>query len=208
MAQPAPVRTQAERRASTQHAILDATVETLLEIGYAKTTTNEISRRAGVSHGILFRYWPTKGELLAAASGRLLERLIEGYRRLDRESASELSVKAAVERMWDTHQSREQAARTELLVASRTEPELAAAMANREPHHTDEVLAIARAFLPRFAELRDDFEALAIGVLCSMQGAAILAAANPSNAEGLRACVIHTTVVLLEPLLGPERGPR
>jgi AcrR family transcriptional regulator len=72
-------RTQAERRASTQAKILDATVDALVHHGYAGASTTEICKRAGVSQGALFRYWPTKGELLADAAQHLLQRVTVAY---------------------------------------------------------------------------------------------------------------------------------
>lgn len=193
---PRPSRTQAERRASTQRAILDAAVETLLEVGYAKTTTSEISRRAGVSHGILFRYWPTKGQLLAAASSRLFEILTAA---LDREKVgftSDLSTDHMIALLWDILQSPQQQARTELLVAARTDADLAAAMDEHEAHHTATILSMARELFPELAETRDDFDQLVLGVLVSLQGASLLAAARPQVAEGIRAIWLHNTRLL------------
>ncbi len=44
-------RTQAERSALTRAQLLDATVECLSALGYARTTTTEIAERAGLSRG-------------------------------------------------------------------------------------------------------------------------------------------------------------
>jgi AcrR family transcriptional regulator len=40
----------------------------LLELGYARTTVNEICRRAGLSHGALFRFFPTLTDLVLAGA--------------------------------------------------------------------------------------------------------------------------------------------
>src|SRR5258708_3339100 len=45
----APRRTQAERRATTQARLLDATIECVAELAYHRTTTAEVARRAGLS---------------------------------------------------------------------------------------------------------------------------------------------------------------
>ena len=65
-------RTQAERSARTQAALLDATVESLIELGYGRTTTTEIAHRAGLSLGALLHHYPTKTDLLVAAAMALL----------------------------------------------------------------------------------------------------------------------------------------
>src|ERR1700742_2182178 len=51
-------RTDAERR------IAEAALEAFAKNGYNATTTSEIARQAGVAEGTIFRYYPTKQELL------------------------------------------------------------------------------------------------------------------------------------------------
>lgn len=46
-------------------AILQASAELFAEVGYARTTTNKIAQRAGVSVGSLYQYFPNKDCLLA-----------------------------------------------------------------------------------------------------------------------------------------------
>lgn len=47
--------------------ILDATIDTILEHGYAATTTKQIARTAGIGEMTLFRRFGTKDKLLEAA---------------------------------------------------------------------------------------------------------------------------------------------
>src|SRR4030095_16238891 len=72
-------RTQAERRATTRQRLLDATVESLVDVGNAGTTTTEVCRRAGVSQGALFKHFATKAELVAAAAEHLFGHLVEEF---------------------------------------------------------------------------------------------------------------------------------
>lgn len=61
-------------------AILQAAAEVFADLGYARTTTNKIADRAGVSVGSLYQYFPNKDSLLV----QLLERhLADGNRVLD-----------------------------------------------------------------------------------------------------------------------------
>ena len=60
--------------------LLDATVDCLVAGGYAKLSTNDVVRRAGVSRGALAHHFPTKSELVAAAGTRLIERRAAEFR--------------------------------------------------------------------------------------------------------------------------------
>ena len=60
---------QARSRA-TVDAILTATARVLVEEGYDKATTNTIARRAGVSIGSLYQYFPNKEALVTALCER------------------------------------------------------------------------------------------------------------------------------------------
>jgi hypothetical protein len=57
-------RTQAERRAVTRRALLDATLDVLAEVGYGGLTTAQVVARAGVTRGAWAHYFATKTELV------------------------------------------------------------------------------------------------------------------------------------------------
>ena len=61
------------RGREAKDAILSAAIDCLLEDGYAATTTLRVQQRAGVSRGKLLHHFPSKRELLAAATRRLTE---------------------------------------------------------------------------------------------------------------------------------------
>jgi AcrR family transcriptional regulator len=72
-------RTQAQRRADTIAALVDATIATISEVGYHGTTATEICARAGVSQGALFHHFPTLVDLVVTALGRMTEQRIARY---------------------------------------------------------------------------------------------------------------------------------
>src|SRR5882724_899018 len=84
-------RTQEERRAETRGKLLDATLGSLLENGYAQTTTRTVSALAGVSPGAMAHYFPRRVDLVAAAIEELVERRIAAWR----EAAEKLPVEPA-----------------------------------------------------------------------------------------------------------------
>ena len=61
------------RSAASVEAILDATLQVLLSVGKERLTTTRVARRAGVSVGTLYQYFPNKSSLLQAALRRNLE---------------------------------------------------------------------------------------------------------------------------------------
>ncbi len=65
---------QQERSRSTQRRVLEATVECLVERGWAGTTTTLVAERAGVSRGAQLHHYPTKSALVLAAVQHLAER--------------------------------------------------------------------------------------------------------------------------------------
>ncbi|WP_458690042.1 TetR/AcrR family transcriptional regulator [Nocardia tengchongensis] len=72
-------RTQAQRRAETREALIEATIQAIVEKGHAGVTVNEVCRRAGVSHGGLFGRFDSLFDLVAAAAAEVGRRQIEGF---------------------------------------------------------------------------------------------------------------------------------
>lgn len=56
-----------ERSKRTQDALIHATTELVAEVGYHRATTRAIAERAGVSEGTIYRHFPDKQALFAAA---------------------------------------------------------------------------------------------------------------------------------------------
>lgn len=70
-----PTRTtQSERRARTIGAVLDAAVDSLIEVGYAGTNARVVATRAGVSQGAATYHFPSRIDLIVAALEELANR--------------------------------------------------------------------------------------------------------------------------------------
>ncbi|MHC9296110.1 TetR/AcrR family transcriptional regulator [Mycobacterium sp. LTG2003] len=133
-----PRRTQAERSAHTRRALLDATFEALVEVGFKGTTTAEVAHRAGVSIGALQSHFRTKTELLTAAVVHSFDRRIEEFgvlmAGLD-PSADKLD--AAIDLLWSMFSRSTFTAWHELWVAARTDSELARAVIDIDRQFAD-----------------------------------------------------------------------
>jgi AcrR family transcriptional regulator len=58
---------QQDRSRVTRQKLLEASVESLAEVGYAATTVAVVAARAGVSRGAAQHHFPTRADLFAAA---------------------------------------------------------------------------------------------------------------------------------------------
>ena len=65
--EPEPRRRTGGRSARVREATLRATIELLLERGYDGLSIGDVARAAGVAETTVYRRWPTKAELAAAA---------------------------------------------------------------------------------------------------------------------------------------------
>lgn len=142
----------AERSAATRGRLLDATVEALVQLGYAGTTTMEIQTRAGVSRGALLHHFASRSDLLVAAVDHLFSAHAANLRERARHLPSGANrLEHAIDLLWASFQEPLFTAALEIWVASRTNPELAAAVARNEPLIAAEALELcADLFGPPF----------------------------------------------------------
>ncbi len=129
--------------------LLDATIDCLVEYGYAGTTTTRVADRAGVTRGAQVHHFPTKTDLVTSAIRHLAARRTEvAMAEIDRLKASADPVGDALQLLWEMHQGPVFSATVELWVASRTDPELRAQMAVVEPIATSSLVEFGKALLP------------------------------------------------------------
>jgi AcrR family transcriptional regulator len=73
------------RSAASVKAILEATIQVLLSEGKERLTTTRVARRAGVSVGTLYQYFPNKSALLQAALKQHMDEVAGAVERVCRE---------------------------------------------------------------------------------------------------------------------------
>jgi AcrR family transcriptional regulator len=126
---PAPAkisRTQAERRRATQDKVLEATVDALLEVGYARLTATEVAARAGVSRGAQSHYFRGKVDLILKAARYEMDKATGAAHRIaEKARRSADPVDAFIEDMEAFFFARSYPAMIELVIAARTDPEIA-----------------------------------------------------------------------------------
>lgn len=123
-----------ERTATSRARILDAAVACLVEDGYAGATTLRIQARAGVSRGRLLHHFPSRDQLLVAASRHLATERLRGTGA--EPACADLPlperIDLAVERLWATFSEPLFWAAVELWTAARTNADLRTALLPEE----------------------------------------------------------------------------
>jgi len=117
---------QTPKSIATRKSILDATVRCFVEIGYHRTTTTEISRRADVTRGAVQYYFPTTPDVLRASIEHLLAQWTTEYTAALLERPADANkYEFAIDTYWEFIQNPLYVAWQELIAASRTNDELA-----------------------------------------------------------------------------------
>ena len=162
-------RTQQQRREETRRALLDAAVQSLIEVGFARTTTLEVQRRADVSRGALLHHFPSKAELLVAAVDHLAEMRAremkafasqlppERVDRHDREAAEhgepapggDPRTGAVLDLLWQCFSGTFFKVSMELRTAARTDPDLRKVLTAAERSLRDRIVAQSRTLFGR-----------------------------------------------------------
>lgn len=138
-------RTQQQRRDETRRALLDAAVESLIEVGFARTTTLEVQRRANTSRGALLHHFPSKAELLVATVDHLAEMRARELKMLAAELPDgRARTDAVLELLWQCFSGTFFQVAMELRTAARTDPELRPVLVTAERALRDRILAQAK----------------------------------------------------------------
>lgn len=118
-----------ERGARTRERLLDATIGCLIELGYSRTSMQEICTRAGVSRGAQLHHFPTKVGLMAGAVEHLTQRQIAAIRSADLEiPPGPEGIAVMIDLLWAGFSGPLAKASMELWVASASDPDLRASL--------------------------------------------------------------------------------
>ena len=177
-------RTQQARREATRNALLEATVQCLVQQGYGGTTTRAVAERAGVSAGALQHHFASKQELVSEAisylSSKLTTQLIE--RGLPSASSRRQLTERMLDYLWQTLNGPLIAAATELAAAARTDPFLRERLAKAQRQAIEMVSLAAQQLFPEQAA-RPGFTGLINTALAAMRGVVLLGFVSSADQE-------------------------
>ncbi len=94
-------RSHAERSAETRAAILEAVSESVVEVGFARTTAAEIARRAGVTWGAVQHHFGGKDGMLTAVLEDSFNRFVERVESVPREGPLDKRLSLFIDRAWE-----------------------------------------------------------------------------------------------------------
>jgi AcrR family transcriptional regulator len=161
----------ADRRSQALEALLSASLSVLGELGYARLRTADVAKRSGMSEGTLFRYFPTKYDLVRASLEEALNQHV--HRLADRFSA----LQAPVERrkllvmLWELIAHPDMAWTFELFAAAYTDEQLRQTIAPVLNAHTETVDSLAIAVASEIAGISERDAGFAINLATwAMQG--------------------------------------
>lgn len=123
---------QVERTRAMRLRLMEATVDCLVELGWARTTTTVVSRRAGVSRGAQLHHFPSKQALVVAAVEHLTDRRRDDMRVSVASLPAERRTRGVLDILASHFVSPVFFAALELWVAARTDAELRESVAPLE----------------------------------------------------------------------------
>lgn len=171
-------RTQQQRREETIARLLDASIETIIEVGYAKASAAMITKRAQVSDGALFRHFPTMGDFMAATAYEVMRRQLDEFtNRVAEIPGDKPALEAVLPILRDITGNPTNTVMYELMVAARTDERLRATLKEVLAVYVTKIYDAARS-VPSAAELEafgeDNFAALVAVLVNTFDGAAVV----------------------------------
>lgn len=181
-------RTQKQRREETIARLLDASIATIVEVGYARASASAITKRSKLSDGALFRHFETMGDFMAATAREVLRRQLDLFgAHMAEIPVDRRDLEAALTILRDVTSNPTNAVLYELLIAARTDETLKRTLREVLSDYRTKIYEMARA-LPvseRFPEAK--LPALVTMLTNAFDGAAILRPVLPDpDAEAAR----------------------
>lgn len=173
-------RTQQQRREETVARLLQASIDTIIDVGYARASAAVITKRAGVSVGALFRHFETMGDFMAATAYEVLRRQLETFTKQVAEiPADRPALPAALTILRDITAGSTNAVLYELMVAARTDEKLKETLQNVLGQYSAKIHDAARA-LPGAESFPEETFPVIVALMTNVfDGAAIVRGVLP-----------------------------
>jgi AcrR family transcriptional regulator len=175
-----PESWQAEKSQMTRTAILEATVQCLVQLGYAQTTTEKIASQAGLSRGAMTHHFKSRAMVFNAVARHIIEKRAEEYERLiagivvpPGTLPSEKHMRQTMTVCHQYYASSTFVALHELLRGARTDKSLKRALTALEKSLDQKISDAMLKRFPYLAQVEETREMLMDLIMSSMQGVAV-----------------------------------
>lgn len=168
-------RTQQQRREETVARLLDACIDTIVEVGYARASAAVIAKRAAVSTGALFRHFPTMSDFMAATAREVARRQLElGAKLVADIAGAQPPLPAVLTILRDIAGSDTNTVWHELMVAARTDETLRGSLQAVLREYIDNIYETAKS-TPGIEQLPPDVLRVVLATVINIfDGAAIV----------------------------------
>ncbi|MEE4453697.1 TetR/AcrR family transcriptional regulator [Novosphingobium resinovorum] len=146
---------QSLKSAQTRGRLIEATIQCLVKVGYAGTTTPLVATEAGLSRGAMLHHFENSATLIRSTIVELHERRLRAFRRSSETTEHEPAT--MVNAYWKQVQKPAFVAFHELAMAARTDAELAQIMRPLQVEYRERFNAEAIALFPEWQSAPEQF---------------------------------------------------
>lgn len=118
-------RPQAERSADTRAKLIEAAIACLHRVGYSNTTVGMVAQTAGVSRGAMTHQFPAKTDLMLAVVKAVYRQDSRHYVSASAAMSPQAWMRETPAQMWSVISQPSGIAVMEIMLASRSDPDLA-----------------------------------------------------------------------------------
>jgi AcrR family transcriptional regulator len=173
-------RTQQERREETVARLLDASIATIVDVGYARASAAVITSRAGLSGGALFRHFDTMGDFMAATAYEVMRRQLDSFsKQVAGTPPNQPALEGVLNAMRAITGNDTNAVMYELLIAARTDEKLRGTLQEVLKEYSARIFETARALPTADQYPKEILEGVVAMLTNTFDGAAIVRAVLP-----------------------------
>ena len=176
---------QSKKSDTTRVAVLEAAVQCYIKIGYANTTVTKIAEQAELSRGAMMYHFDDVRSIIIASVGYLMDKRLEEYESLilpaEKEAAGEITEKSlemTINALWKFSHSSYHIAYQELIVAARTDPEIAKVVRPAQKNFDNRIEEHIRSHFPAWQEVEEIRETITELYFYTIQGVSFFSLAT------------------------------
>jgi AcrR family transcriptional regulator len=169
---------QSRKSDTTRVAVLEAAIRCYIKIGYANTTVTRIAEEAELSRGAMMYHFDDVQSIILASVDYLTQQRLEEYKALilvaEQEAGGQITEKSlelTINALWKFFHSSNHVAYQELIIAARTDPEIAKGMLPAQKDFDNRIAQHIRSHFPAWKEIEEVRETITELYFYTLQGA-------------------------------------